>query len=541
MGQPKTGIGDRGRQPGGQGQPVRAPRGANLSCQGWTQEAALRMLMNSLDPEVAEQPGDLIACGATAKVLRDWESFHAIVGALGALKNDETLLVESGKPGGVVETHQEAPRVLIFNSGISMHGPVSENLQSRAPVQPQTSATSWTYVGTQETLPTAFLVLDAIGRKHFSGDLAGKLIVSGGMGAAGGALPLAAGMIGAAFLGIDVDGERIRRRIRAGYCDYCVNTLDEALRILKNSVRQKQGVSVGLVGNCADVIPELASRGVLPDILTDQTSAHDLLYGYFPSGMDLEEAGSLRHKNPEEYLSRSCESLARHFNGILALQKMGSIAFEFGNNICAAAEECGVVNASSALVSSAESYLHPLLDEGMIPVRWVAISGEPGDIRRLDDLALELFPDDAQLARWIPLARKHVRFQGLPARVCWMREEARALLAERVNGLVAKEAFKAPMVMALDQAATAVKHSHNAESEDQKEASETTRNLTALNATLSTASGASWLSLEIGVSSSRATVVLVADGTPQAAKALRRVLKNDYALEIMRQVSGAPG
>jgi urocanate hydratase len=539
MRQQKTDVGDRGGRLGKQGQPVRAPRGAGISCQGWPQEAALRMLMNSLDPDVSEQPSDLIACGATAKILHDWESYNATVEALKSLKNDETLLVEGGRPRGVVKTRLEAPRVQIFNANLSTRRPVSENLQPRAPVQPQASATSWTYVGTQETLPTTFLVFDAISRRHFNGDLAAKLVVSGGMGPAGGALPLAAGMLGAAFLGIDVDGERIRRRIRAGYCDYCVNTLDEALRILKNAVRQRQGVSVGLVGNCADVIPELADRGVLPDILTDQTSAHDLLYGYIPSGITLKEAATLRHENPEEYLSRSRDSLARHFGGMMALQKMGAIVFEFGNYICAAAEEYGVVDASSALVSSAESYLQPLLDEGMVPVRLVALSGEPGDIRRLDDLVVELFPDDTHLARWIPLARKYMRFQGLPARVCWMHEETRVLLAERVNSLVGEGVFKAPMVIALDQAATVVKHSHNAESEDQSEASETTRNLTAPSATLSAASGASWLSLEIGVSRSRATVVLVADGTPQAAKALPRVLKNDYALEIIRQASGA--
>jgi urocanate hydratase len=539
MGQPRTGVGDRGGQLGKKGQPVRAPQGPALTCQGWPQEAALRMLMNSLDPEVAEQPRELIACAATGKVLRDWESYEAIVETLKTLNNDETLLVESGKPAGVVKTRQDAPRVLIFNSSLSAHRPISETLQPRAPAQPQASAASWTYVGTQETLPTAFQVFDAIGRKHFGGDLASKLIVSGGMGATGGALPLAAGTLGAAFLGIDVEGERIRRRIRTGYCDYCVNTLDEALRILKNAVRQKHAVSVGLVGNCADVIPELAERGVLPDILTDQTSAHDLLYGYVPSGMNLEKSGSLRHENPEEYLSRSRDSLARHLNGMLVLQKMGSIVFEFGNNIRAAAEEYGVVNPTSAFAIPVETYLQPLLEAGRTPVRWVALSGEPGDIRQFDNLALELFPEDALLAQWIPLARKYVRFQGLPARVFWMQEEMRVLLAERVNSLVAGGVFKAPLVIALGFADTGVETSHNAESEDHHEASETPSNLPALNAMLSTASGASWLSLEICAGCSRSTVVLVADGTPQTAKALPRVLKNDYALEIMRQAAAA--
>ncbi len=266
------------------------------------------MLMNSLDPDVAEQPGDLVACCATARVLSNWESYGATVEALKSLKNDETLLVQSGTPAGVLATQQEAPRLLIANSNPAPRRPISGNTEQGGPaLPPQASAASWTWVGTQEALPTAFLVFDAIARKHFGSDLAGKLIVSGGMGAAGGALPLAAGMLGAAFLGIDADGERIRRRIRAGYCDYCVNTLDEALRILKNAVRQKQGVSVGLVGNCADIIPELASRGVLPDILTDQTSAHDLLHGYIPSRLNAEEASALRNEHPGEYLSRAQE------------------------------------------------------------------------------------------------------------------------------------------------------------------------------------------------------------------------------------------
>jgi urocanate hydratase len=539
MGQPKTGGGDQGGQFGKHYQPVRASRGSALTCQGWPQEAALRLLMNSLDPEVAEQPGDLIACTATGKVLRDWESYNAAIKDLRALKNDETLWVERGKPVGVVKTRQETPRVLIVNSNLATQQPIPGKRGPHTLARPQASAASWTYVGTQEALPAAFQVFDAIATKHFGGNLAGKLIVSGGMGAAGGAVPLAAGMLGAAFLGIDVDGERVRRRIRAGYCDYCVNTLDEALRILKNSVRQKQGVSVGLEGNCADVIPELASRGVLPDILTDQTSAHDLLNGYIPTGFSSEDASALRRENPEEYLSRSRDSLARHINGMLALQKMGSIVFEFGNNIRAAAEECGVMGAASSFKDSVETYLQPLLDKGLAPIRCIALSGEPGDIRRLDELTLEMFRDDAQLARWIPLARKYARFQGLPARVCWMQEETRALLAGRVNNLVAEGVFKAPLVIAMDVAGAGVEASHNADYEDQKKASEATSNLPALNALLSTAADASWLSLEIGAGYGCATVVRVADGTPQAAKAFPRVLKNDHALEIMRQAAAA--
>lgn len=535
MGQSRTGREEQVGPPGRNSEPVRTPRGASLNCQGWPQEAALRMLMNSLDSDIAEQPGDLIACGATGKVLRDRESYNATVDALKALKNDETLLVERGEPTGVLATHAEAPRVLIANFSPGPRQPVAGKPEQEGPaVRPQASAASWTYVGTQEALPTAFLVFDASARRHLGGNLAGKLIVSGGMGAAGGALPLAAGMLGAAYLGIEVDGERIRRRIRAGYCDYCVNTLDEALRILKNAVRQKQGVSVGLVGNCAEVIPELASRGVLPDVLTDQTSAHDLLLGYVPSGLTAEEADGLRRENPEEYLARSRESLVRHFRGMLALQKMGSIVFDLGNNLRAAATESGVPDAASAFPGFVEAYLRPLLSEGLAPVRWAALSGEAGDIRRLDDLALELFSDDTLLARWIPLARKFVRFQGLPARVLWMDQNTRILLAGRVNTLVADGAFKAPLVIAVDHSDSSVGTSRGAGLKEEKEGGDAGSHSPTLNALLNTAWGASWLLLEMGAGYRQVTVALVADGSPQAAKNLPRALSNDYAREVLR-------
>ena len=534
MGQPETGRGEPAAPSTRSAGRVRAPRGPGRSCQGWPQEAALRMLMNSLDPGVAEQPGDLIACGATQKVLHIWESYAETVEALKSLKNDETLLVQSGTPAGVVATHPEAPRVLLANSNAAPGGPIPGKPGHSRQALPQASAASWTWVGTQEALPTAFLVFDAIARRHFGGDLAGKLIVSGGMGATGGALPLAAGMLGAAFLGIEADGERIRRRIRAGYCDYCVNTLDEALRILKNAVRQKQGVSVGLVGNCADLIPELAGRGVLPDILTDQTSAHDLLHGYVPSGVNAEEAGTLRQEDPDEYLSRCRKSLARHFSGMLALQKLGSVVFELGNNLRAAAAECGVSDAASAFPGFVEAHLQPLLSAGLAPVRWVALSGEAGDIRRLDDLALEMFPDDAQLARWIPLARKFVRFQGLPARVSWMDQETRALLARRVNSLVAEGVFKAPLVIAVDHAASGTGPSRTANSKEKSREKEGVSHFPEPDALMNTAPGASWLSLDFGPGCSQATVALVADGTSQAAKDLPRALGIDYALEVLR-------
>lgn len=515
-------------------QPFRAPRGFQIICQGWPQEAALRMLMNSLDTEIAEQPRELVACGTSGKVLRDWDCFGAAVRLLKGLKENETLLVESGKPAGVFETHKDAPRVLIANSNTSSSWKdIGEFGVPCLMPYGQATAASWSYVGAQEFLPTAFHVLDAVAQKHFSGDLAGKLIVSGGMGAAGGALSLASELHGAAFLGIDVDGERIKRRIRAGYCDYCVNTLEESLRILKNAVRQKQAVSVGLVGNCAEVIPELAGRGVVPDILTDQTSAHDFLNGYIPSGTTLDEAGSLRHQNPREYLDRVRSSIARHVEGMLAIRKLGAVVFEFGNNIRSAARECGVRDAL-AFPRFVEDFLRPLLLEGLAPIRWITLSGEAEDVRRFDDLALKFFPDDPLISRWIPLARKYVRFQGLPARVCWLGSDARIILACHVNRLVGEGVFKAPVVIALDHANCGSAPPTDVASSEIEDRNGYC-NWTFLNALMNTASGASWVAVESGggywCSSS---VALVADGTSGAAKQLTSVLKNDANLRVIR-------
>lgn len=537
MGQPQSHFGNPDAQSGKGMQTVRSPRGPGLNCQGWHQEAALRMLMNSLDRDVAEQPGELITCGATGKVLRNWESYQATVEALKALKGDETLLVQSGRPIDVLKTRRESPRVIITNTTVD-NLPTSNKLdrieQQGARGLGAADPGSWTCLGTQQHLPIAFQVFDAIAQKHFRDDLAGKLIVSGGMGAAGGALPPAAVMLGATFLGIEVDGERIRRRIRTGYCDYCVNTLDEALRILKNAVRQKQGVAVGLVGNCAEVIPELASRGVLPDILTDQTSAHDLLNGYVPAGLNAEDADALRRENPQDYMSRSRNSIARHFEGLLALQKLGSIVFEFGNNLGGAAEQCGVAGAASAFPDFDETYLRPLLSAGLAPIRWVALSGEPGDIRRFDELALELFPDDLPLARWIQLAGKYVRFQGLPARVCWMDQETRIQLAERLNSLVADGALKSPFVIAFEQAVTNHQISTRAQPDRVEGKWNWPGEWPAMEALVDAGSGTSWASLRLGSSYVQATIALVADGTPNAQSCFARVLKNDCALDLIR-------
>src|SRR5216117_3084882 len=403
--------------------PVHAPRGTTLSCKGWQQEAAMRMLMNNLDEEVAERPQDLVVYGGTGKAARNWDCYHAIVGSLKNLENDETLLVQSGKPVGVFKTHEYAPRVLIANSNLVGHFSNWEkfNELERAGLMMygQMTAGSWIYIGSQGIVQGTFETFASAGEKHFGGDLAGKLIVSGGMGGMSGAQPLAATMNGAAFLGIDVDPERIKKRLKTGYCDFMVNTLDEALRILKNAVRKKENVSVGLVGNCADIIPELAERGIMPDILTDQTSAHDPLNGYVPNGMSLSDAVDLRNRDPKAYEERSLDAIARHVEGMLQLQKMGAVTFDYGNNIRTFAFQHGVKNAYD-FPGFVPAYIRPLFCEGRGPFRWVALSGEARDLQRTDRLALELFPENDHLRRWIALAQARVALQGLPARICWL-------------------------------------------------------------------------------------------------------------------------
>ena len=523
--------------------PIRAPRGTRLTCKGWHQEAALRMLMNNLDEEVAERPQDLIVYGGTGKAARNWECYHALVEALKGLENDETLLVQSGKPVGIFQTHEWAPRVLIANANLVGHWSSWEKFRELERLglimYGQMTAGSWIYIGTQGILQGTYETFAAAAQKHFGDDLAGRLVVSGGMGGMGGAQPLAATMNGAAFLGIEVDVEKIKRRIRSGYCDICVNNLDEALRILKNAVRQKQAVSVGLVGNCAELIPELARRGVVPDVLTDQTSAHDPLNGYVPAGLSLEEAAELRAKSPEDYLKRSYESIARHVTGMLELQKLGAATFDYGNNIRTLAFEYGGVKDAYNFSGFVPAYLRPLFCEGRGPFRWVALSGEPGDIYRTDNLVLELFPENAILNRWIRLARKHVKFQGLPARICWLGYGERALFGERLNDLVAKGELKAPIVIGRDHLDCGSVASPFRETEAMKDGSDAIADWPVLNALLNTASGASWVSFHngggVGIGYSlHAGQVSVADGTAEAAKRLQRVLTNDPGLGVAR-------
>ncbi len=523
---------------------IRAPRGNQITCKGWHQEAAMRMLMNNLDEEVAERPKDLVVYGGTGRAARNWEAYRAIVETLKKLENDETLLVQSGKPVGVFKTHDHAPRVLIANSNLVGHWSNWEkfNELERAGLMMygQMTAGSWIYIGSQGIVQGTFETFSAAGEKHFGGDLAGKLIVSGGMGGMGGAQPLAATMTGAAFLGIDVDPERIKKRLKTGYCDFMVSTLDEALRILKNAIRKKENVSVGLVGNCADIIPELAERGVVPDILTDQTSAHDPLNGYVPNGMTLVQALELRQRDPQAYQEKSLDAIARHVEGMLRLQKMGSVTFDYGNNIRTFAFQRGVKNAYD-FPGFVPAYIRPLFCEGRGPFRWVALSGEPSDIHVTDELVLELFPENRILRRWIDLARKRIKFQGLPARICWLGYGERAQFGLAMNDLVKKGKIKAPIVIGRDHLDCGSVASPFRETEAMKDGSDAVADWPLLNALLNTAAGASWVSIHngggVGIGYSlHAGQVTVADGSDMMAKRIERVLTTDPGMGIIRHV-----
>jgi urocanate hydratase len=524
--------------------PIHAPRGTSISCKSWQQEAAMRMLMNNLDEEVGERSRDLVVYGGTGRAARSWEAYHAIVASLKKLENDETLLIQSGKPVGVFKTHEYAPRVLIANANLVGHWSNWEkfNELERAGLMMygQMTAGSWIYIGSQGIVQGTFETFAAAGEKNFGGDFSGKLIVSGGMGGMGGAQPLAATMTGAAFLGIDVDPERIKKRLKTGYCDFMVTTLDEALRILKNAIRKKENVSVGLVGNCADIIPELAERGVVPDILTDQTSAHDPLNGYVPNGMSLEEALALRKRDPETYQQLSLDAIARHVEGMLRLQKMGSVTFDYGNNIRTFAFQRGVKNAYD-FPGFVPAYIRPLFCEGRGPFRWVALSGEPSDIHVTDDLVLQLFPDNRILRRWIDLARKRIKFQGLPARICWLGYGERAQFGLAINDLVKKGKIKAPIVIGRDHLDCGSVASPFRETEGMKDGTDAVADWPLLNALLNTAAGASWVSIHngggVGIGYSlHAGQVTVADGTEMMAQRIERVLTTDPGMGIVRHV-----
>ena len=505
------------------------------------------MLMNNLDPEVAENPDELIVYGGTGKAARNWDCFHAIVRALRELESDETLLIKSGKPVGVFRTTVDSPRVLIANSNLvgkwSNWEHFHELERKGLMMYGQMTAGSWIYIGSQGIVQGTYETFMALAAKHFPGvggtggsSLSGKLVVSGGMGGMGGAQPLAATLAGAAFLGIDVDPARIEKRLKSGYCDKIAWSLDEALSMLD----QRDAVSVGLVGNCAEVLPEMARVGIVPDVLTDQTSAHDPLNGYIPAGLTLDEAASLRQSDPSEYVRRAKESMATHVDAMLDLKAKGAITFDYGNNIRAFAQEAGCVNAFD-IKGFVPEYIRPLFCTGKGPFRWAALSGDPQDIYETDRVALELFPHDATLKRWMEHAAPKIQFQGLPARICWLGFGDRAKMGLAINELVRRGRVKAPIVIGRDHLDCGSVASPNRETESMLDGSDAVADWALLNAMVNTAAGASWVSLHngggVGIGySQHAGMVVVADGTDAAARRLERVLTSDPGMGVIRHV-----
>ena len=521
---------------------VRAPRGTEISCKGWQQEAALRMLMNNLDPDVAERPEDLVVYGGTGKAARNWESFDAIVASLRALEDDETLLVQSGKPVAVFRTHRHSPRVLIANSNLVGRFATWEHFRDLERqglmMYGQMTAGSWIYIGSQGIVQGTYETFGALAQKHFGGTLAGRFVLTAGLGGMGGAQPLAATMNDAAILGIEVDPTRIEKRLKSGYCDKMTADLDEALRWIREAQAAKRGLSVGLVGNAAEVLPLMVERGIIPDVVTDQTSAHDMLNGYVPHGMTLEAAAKLREKDPSEYLRRSTASAVAHVRAMRAMQDAGAIAFDYGNNIRTVALDAGVVDAFK-IPGFVPEYVRPLFCEGKGPFRWAALSGDPADIARTDELVLQMFPHDAHLKRWITMARERIHFQGLPARICWLGQGDRAKFGVALNELVASGELKAPIVIGRDHLDTGSVASPFRETEGMLDGTDAVADWAILNALLNVASGASWVSFHhgggVGIGNSlHAGQVIVADGTAEMRERLERVLTNDPGIGVAR-------
>jgi urocanate hydratase len=524
--------------------PIRAPRGKEISCKGWPQEAALRCLMNNLDPEVAENPDELIVYGGRGKAARNWDCFHAIVRELRGLGNDETLLVQSGKPVAVFRTHEEAPRVLIANSnlvGAWSNWSTFDRLEKAGLIMyGQMTAGSWIYIGSQGIVQGTFETFASVANKHFAGDLAGKLVVTGGLGGMGGAQPLAITLNGAVCLAIEVDPRKIQRRVDTGYCDRISYSLDEAISWCETALQKREAFSVGLVGNTAEVLPELVRRGLAIDVVTDQTSAHDPLIGYIPKGLTLEAADQLRKSQPSAYLERSMGSMAEHVDAMLALQRNGAIAFDYGNNLRKQAYDAGCKDAFS-IPGFVPEYIRLLFCEGKGPFRWVALSGNPDDIRKTDELALKLFPNDPTLERWFRLARNKIQFQGLPSRICWLGYGDRARMGLAMNEMVRRGELDGPVAIGRDHLDTGSVASPFRETEAMKDGSDAIADWPILNALLNTASGATWVSVHHGGGvgmgySLHAGQVTVADGTNLADRRLERVLTNDPGIGVARHV-----
>ena len=523
---------------------VRAPHGSKISCQSWQQEGALRCLMNNLDPDVAERPQDLIVYGGRGKAARNWDAYHSIVRELRTLKNDETLLVQSGKPVAIFRTHDEAPRVLLANSnlvGAWSNWETFDALERAGLIMyGQMTAGSWIYIGSQGIVQGTFETFAAVADRSFGGDLSGKLVVTGGLGGMGGAQPLAITLNGAVCLAVEVDPQRIQRRVDSRYCDRISYDLDEALSWCQKSVSDNEPLSVGLVGNCAEILPELARRGVKIDAITDQTSAHDPLVGYIPRGLSLADADALRRSDPREYIRRSLESMAIHVGAMLDIQRNGATAFDYGNNIRKNAFDAGCKDAFR-IPGFVPEYIRPLFCQGKGPFRWVALSGNPKDIQKTDELALNLFPDDQTLNRWFRLARQKIQFQGLPARICWLGYGDRARMGLAINEMVKNGQLDAPVAIGRDHLDTGSVASPFRETEAMKDGSDAIADWPILNALLNTASGASWVSVHhgggVGIGYSlHAGQVTVADGTDAAARRLERVLTNDPGIGVARHV-----
>jgi len=520
---------------------IRAPRGLELTCRTWQAEAAKRLLMNNLDPEVAEDPARLVVYGGSGKAARSWEAYDAIVATLERLAPDETLLVQSGKPVGVFRTHTDAPRVLIANSNLVPRWATWEEfrkLEAKGLIMfGQMTAGSWIYIGTQGILQGTYETFAAAARTHFDGDLRGKLVVTAGLGGMGGAQPLAATMNDATFLAAEVDRERVQRRIDHRYLDVMSEDLDEAIQLALDAKAQGESKSIGWVGNAVDLLEALLARGITPDVLTDQTSAHDLLKGYVPNRMTFAEANALRERDPQAYLRESGRTVVAHVKAMIALQERGAITFDYGNNIRGEAQNHGLEDAF-AFPGFVPAYVRPLFCEGKGPFRWLALTGDEADIARTDELVLETFPEDEALCRWIRMAREKVAFQGLPARICWLGAGDRAKLGLRFNELVARGEV-GPIAIGRDHLDTGSVASPNRETEAMRDGSDAIADWPLLNALLNTASGASWVSLHHGGGvgmgySIHAGQVIVADGTPEAARRLERVLTNDPASGVMR-------